>query len=245
MKQHVLAVLLVLVLASCIYEASAALRLNHRRRRVSSVASKAQSDLVQQYVANSPLHHLDFMCPPDQTHYYCTPDHEVNYLCMYTTKGRVVVKLRPDVAPLTVDRVKTLVRQGFYDNKPWHRVIPGNYGQTGAANMDGTGGSNYTLNPEFSNLRHTRGAVSMSHVADGNNNSDSQFFIMMRNAPELNGKYTVFGEVATGIEAVDSLAGCPHDSMDGLVANPDFLQHVSVACDDKYNQDFSANPGSY
>src|ERR1700733_8860725 len=123
-----------------------------------------------------------------------------NTLIIETTKGRIVVKLRNDIAPGHVARLKQLAREKFYDNVPFHRVIAGFMAQTGdGQNGDGTGGSKYpNLPAEFSNVPYTRGVVGMARTSDPNS-ANSQFFIMLAENPGLNGKYTVVGEVVSGM----------------------------------------------
>jgi len=152
-----------------------------------------------------------------------------NTILIDTTKGRIVIKLRNDLAPKHAERIKTLAREKFYDNVPFHRVIDGFMAQTGdGQNHNGTGGSKYpNLQAEFSNVPFKRGIVGMARKGGDNNSANSQFFIMYRETPSLNGQYTVIGEVASGMDVVDKLnKGEP-------VANPDKMLHVQVAADAK------------
>jgi peptidylprolyl isomerase len=152
-----------------------------------------------------------------------------NTILIDTTKGRIVIKLRNDLAPKHAERIKTLAREKFYDNVPFHRVIDGFMAQTGdGQNFNGTGGSKYpNLQAEFSNVPFKRGIVGMARKGGDNNSANSQFFIMYRETPSLNGQYTVIGEVASGMDVVDKLKkGEP-------VANPDKMLHVQVAADAK------------
>lgn len=152
-----------------------------------------------------------------------------NTILIDTTKGRIVIKLRSDLAPKHAERIKTLAREKFYDNVPFHRVIDGFMAQTGdGQNHNGTGGSKYpNLQAEFSNVPFKRGIVGMARKGGDNNSANSQFFIMYRETPSLNGQYTVIGEVASGMDVVDKLnKGEP-------VANPDKMLHVQVAADAK------------
>ena len=120
--------------------------------------------------------------------------------------GRVVIQLRPDVAPAHVERVQALVRRGFYDGTVFHRVIPGFMAQGGDPTGSGTGGSDLPdLKSEFSGLIHLRGTVSMAR-SDDPNSANSQFFIMFAPRASLNGKYTAFGRVISGMDAVDKIA---------------------------------------
>src|ERR671926_622229 len=128
-----------------------------------------------------------------------------NTLILETTKGRVVIELRPDLAPNHVERIKTLARQGFYDNVPFHRVIEGFMAQTGDPTGTGAGGSDLPdLKAEFNTEPHVRGAVSMARTIDPNS-ANSQFFICFDDARFLDNKYTVWGEVTAGMENVDAL----------------------------------------
>jgi peptidylprolyl isomerase len=149
-----------------------------------------------------------------------------NTLIMDTTQGRVVIKLRNDIAPQHAARLKQLARDKFYDNVPFHRVIAGFMAQTGDGEKgNGTGGSKYPdLRAEFSNVPFTRGIVGMARTPDPNS-ANSQFFIMFANGSFLNGQYTVVGEVLSGMDAVDKLKkGEP-------VQNPDRMVTVRVAAD--------------
>jgi peptidylprolyl isomerase len=151
-----------------------------------------------------------------------------NTLLIDTTKGRIVVKLRNDIAPQHAARMKQLAREKYYDNVPFHRVIEGFMAQTGdGARGDGTGGSKYpNLPAEFSNVPFKRGIVGMARASDPNS-ANSQFFIMFADGSFLNGKYTVVGEVVSGMDTVDKIKrGEP-------VQNPDRMTRVQVAADAK------------
>src|SRR3974390_2020646 len=115
-----------------------------------------------------------------------------NTILIDTTKGRIVLKLRPDLAPKHAERIKQLARDKFYDNVPFHRVIAGFMAQTGdGQNFNGTGGSKYpNLQAEFSNVPFTRGVVGMARRGGDNNSANSQFFIMYGSTPSLKGQYT-------------------------------------------------------
>ncbi|HEC90097.1 MAG TPA: peptidylprolyl isomerase [Alphaproteobacteria bacterium] len=142
-----------------------------------------------------------------------------NTLVMDLKYGRVVIKMRPDLAPRHVARIKELVRAGFYDGLTFHRVIKGFMAQTGDPEGTGMGGSGVKLKAEFSAEPHVRGTVSMARAADPDS-ADSQFFIMFAPAPYLDGKYTVWGKVVSGMEFVDKIkAGDPNAN--GKVENPD------------------------
>ncbi len=128
-----------------------------------------------------------------------------NTLILETTKGRVVIELRPDLAPGHVERIKTLARQGFYDNVPFHRVIEGFMAQTGDPTGTGTGGSDLPdLKAEFSTTPHVRGTCSMARTSDPDS-ANSQFFICFDDAGFLDKQYTVWGEVESGMDYVDAL----------------------------------------
>lgn len=143
--------------------------------------------------------------------------------------GRVVIKLRPDVAPNHVARIKELTRQGFYDGLTFHRVIPGFMAQTGDPKGDGTGGSGQNLKAEFSKLPHHRGTVSMAR-AQSPDSADSQFFIVFEDSLFLDEKYTVWGEVVSGMEHVDQIKmGDPNRN--GKVEDPDRIVRMVVAAD--------------
>lgn len=142
-----------------------------------------------------------------------------NTLILETSKGPVTIKMRPDVAPGHVARIKELVRSGFYDGLKFHRVIDGFMAQTGCPFGTGTGGSpNHPyLKAEFSNVPYKRGVVGMARAADPNS-ANSQFFIMFADGSFLNGKYTVWGEVTDGMENVDKITrGEPPSNPDTIV----------------------------
>ena len=156
-----------------------------------------------------------------------------NTILLDTTYGRVVIKLRPDLAPKHAERIKTLAREKFYDNAPFHRVIGGFMAQTGDGSRgDGTGGSKYpNLPAEFSNVPFKRGIVGMAR-AQSKDSANSQFFIMFAEAPSLNGQYTVIGEVVSGMNVVDKLKK-GSESDNGKVNDPDKMLKVQVAADMK------------
>ena len=119
--------------------------------------------------------------------------------------GDVVIKLRPDLAPGHVDRIRELAQEGFYDGTPFHRVISGFMAQGGDPTGTGTGGSDLPdLKAEFSDEPHVRGTCSMARTANPNS-ANSQFFICFDDARFLDKQYTVWGEVVEGMEHVDAL----------------------------------------
>ncbi|MDG2522420.1 peptidylprolyl isomerase [Caulobacter segnis] len=128
-----------------------------------------------------------------------------NTIVMTLESGRVVIRLRPDLAPGHVARIKELAREGFYDGVTFHRVIPGFMAQGGDPTGTGRGGSDKPdLKAEFSNAEHVRGVCSMARTPDPNS-ANSQFFICFDEVTFLDGQYTVWGEVVEGMENVDAL----------------------------------------
>ncbi|MDB5445518.1 MAG: peptidyl-prolyl cis-trans isomerase, cyclophilin-type [Phenylobacterium sp.] len=128
-----------------------------------------------------------------------------NFLILTLEAGPVVIKLRPDVAPNHVARIKELAREGFYDGVVFHRVIPGFMAQGGDPTGTGSGGSSKpNLNAEFSDVHHDRGVCSMART-NNPNTANSQFFICFDDAGFLDRQYTVWGEVVSGMEHVDAL----------------------------------------
>src|SRR5438309_2980513 len=160
---------------------------------------------------------------------------KANALVIDTTEGRIVIKLRTDLAPQHADRLKQLAREGYYNNVPFHRVMDGFMAQTGdGQNFNGTGGSKYpNLKAEFSNVPFKRGIVGMARRGDSVDTANSQFFFMFGDAPSLNGQYTVIGEVVQGMDVVDKLKKAPPGSSSGTVTDPDKMVKVQVASDIK------------
>ena len=150
-----------------------------------------------------------------------------NTLYMDLEHGRVVIDLRPDLAPRHVARIKELARAGFYDGLTFHRVIDGFMAQGGDPEGNGTGGSGRKIPAEFSPpdvAQHLRGTVSMARARDPDS-ADSQFFICFRPAPFLDGQYTIWGQVSEGMEFVDMIKrGEP-------VSDPDVIRRMQVAAD--------------
>jgi peptidylprolyl isomerase len=151
-----------------------------------------------------------------------------NTLYLDVPAGRVVIEMRPDLAPNHVAQIKALARKGFYDGVPFHRVIDGFMAQTGDPTGTGTGGSGNKLKAEFSKERHVRGVTSMARANDPNS-ADSQFFIMLAPAPHLDGQYTVWGKVVSGMEYIDAIKKGAGGS--GTVSNPDKIIKMQVAAD--------------
>ncbi len=152
-----------------------------------------------------------------------------NTLYLDLKDGRVVIEMRPDLAPNHVERIKTLVREGFYDGLKFHRVIEGFMAQTGDPKGNGTGGSGVNLAAEFSSAPFVRGTVGMAR-AQNPDSADSQFFLMFAAAPSLNGQYTVWGRVIDGMQHVDAIKrGDPR--LNGTVADPDTIIRLQVAAD--------------
>ncbi len=148
-----------------------------------------------------------------------------NTIVMETTKGPVVIKLRPDLAPNHVARIKELAAEGFYDGIVFHRVIDGFMAQVGCPHGTGTGGSDKSnLKQEFNDAPHKRGTCSMAR-AQNPDSANSQFFICFDDAPFLDRQYTVWGEVIEGMENIDQIKrGEP-------VQNPDSIVSMRVASD--------------
>ena len=150
-----------------------------------------------------------------------------NTLYVELPGGRVTIALRPDLAPGHVARIKELAREGFYDGTPFHRVIEDFMAQGGDPTGTGTGGSKKpNLKAEFSKEKHVRGTCSMARSSSPNS-ANSQFFICFGDAPFLNGQYSIWGKVISGMEHVDALKrGEP-------VRDPDRIVKMKVAADAK------------
>jgi len=148
-----------------------------------------------------------------------------NQLFLDTAHGRVVIELRPDLAPKHVEQIKALTREGFYDGIVFHRVIDGFMAQTGDPTGTGTGGSDKPdIQAEFSDAKFERGTVGMAR-SQNPNSANSQFFINFVETPFLNGQYTIWGQVVEGMEHVDSITkGEPP-------ANPDKIIKMQVGAD--------------
>jgi peptidylprolyl isomerase len=159
------------------------------------------------------------------------PDLE-NTIYMDLTYGRVVIRLRPDLAPKHVERVKMLCGEGFYDGTAFHRVIEGFMAQGGDPTGTGQGGSKYpNLPAEFTNSVHfLRGTVGAARTQDPDS-ANSQFYIMFAPSPHLDGQYTIWGQVIDGMQFVDMIKRGSGGS--GTVSNPDRIVHMRVAADVK------------
>lgn len=155
-----------------------------------------------------------------------------NTLILTLKDGDVVIRLRPDIAPKHVAQIKTLARRGFYNGLKFHRVIDGFMAQTGDPRGNGTGGSDLPNVPaEFNPMPFERGTLGMARSQDPNS-ANSQFFIMFANGAFLNGKYTAFGEVVSGMEFVDMIKK-GDKAANGTVADPDKIVKLRVAADPK------------
>ena len=145
--------------------------------------------------------------------------------------GRVVIELLQNLAPLHVARIKELTRKGFYDGVVFHRVIDGFMAQTGDPTGTGSGGSGQKIKAEFSKETHKRGTVSMARPGDVNG-ADSQFFICLADADYLDGQYTIWGRVSSGMEFVDKIKK-GEKNLNGKVDSPDKIIKMQVAADVK------------
>ena len=132
-------------------------------------------------------------------------DPENTILLQPSSGGCVVIETYPGKAPTHVARFKELVREGFYTDVVFHRVIAGFMAQTGDPTGTGAGGSGQNIDAEFNDISHERGVVSTAREGDNYNSADSQFFIMLEAAPHLDGMYTVWGRVISGMESVDAI----------------------------------------
>ncbi|MGB8276274.1 MAG: peptidylprolyl isomerase [Alphaproteobacteria bacterium] len=153
-----------------------------------------------------------------------------NTLYLDLKYGRVVIEMRPDLAPRHVARIRELVRSGFYDGLTFHRVIKDFMAQTGDPRGDGTGGSGKNIMAEFSREPFVRGSLGMAR-ADDPDSGDSQFFICLAEAPWLNGQYTNWGRVVSGMEFVDQIK--KGSGAGGMVEDPDKIVRLRVAADAK------------
>lgn len=156
-----------------------------------------------------------------------------NTLYLDLKDGRVVIELRPDLAPNHVKRIKELTRKGFYNGLNFHRVIDSFMAQTGDPEGNGTGGSGQKLKAEFSKEKHVRGTVSMARSANPDS-GDSQFFIVFEEAPHLDQQYTIWGQVIEGMEYVDKIKR--GSGYNGMVSNPDIIVKMTIAADEEISK---------
>lgn len=126
-------------------------------------------------------------------------------ITLKTVHGRIIFKLYPKQAPITVARIVELTNEGFYDGLTFHRVVPGFVVQGGDPDGDGTGGTGKKLQAEFSDLQHVKGTVAMARAAGDENSADSQFYIALNTLPHLDGSYTVFGQVIEGLDTLEKI----------------------------------------
>ena len=155
-----------------------------------------------------------------------------NTLYLDLKDGRVTIRMRPDLAPMHVARIKELVRQGFYDGLAFHRVIDGFMAQTGDPQGTGQGGSGINIGAEFGPEKFVRGVLGMAR-AGHIDSADSQFFIMLGDGRWLDGEYTVWGEVTEGMEHVDAIKkGASGQTGNGKVSGePDKIVKMQLASD--------------
>ncbi|MBV8594310.1 MAG: peptidylprolyl isomerase [Caulobacteraceae bacterium] len=159
---------------------------------------------------------------------YAATEDPDNTVIITTKHGKVVILLRPDWAPKHVAQIKTLTKQGFYDGAPFHRVIPGFMAQTGDPTGTGTGKSNLPNIPaEFNKTHFDRGIVGMARSSDPDS-ANSQFFIMFADGGFLDGQYTAFGQVVSGMDVVDKIKAGTQEN-NGQVANPDKIVTMRMA----------------
>lgn len=143
-----------------------------------------------------------------------------NYVLIDTSKGKIIAELYPDIAPITVKNFQTLIKQKFYHNLTFHRVIQNFMIQTGDPTATGNGGSQNTIKGEFLHngfnnpLSHTRGVLSMARTSNDMNSASSQFFIVHADSTYLDGQYASFGKVIAGLEVVDMIATVKTDEND-------------------------------
>lgn len=142
---------------------------------------------------------------------------------------RITIKTFPDVAPKHVTRIKELIKNGFYDGLDFHRVIPGFVAQAGGKGKNVNYGSGKKIKAEFSNKKHLKGVVSMARSSDPDS-ADSQFFIMLEDAPFLDGKYSIWGIVTEGLDCVERIK-VGDAKYNGSVSNPTYIKSMKIALD--------------
>lgn len=151
-----------------------------------------------------------------------------DYLILDLKVGPVKIKLRPDLAPNHVERIKTLANKGFYDGVVFHRVIPGFMAQSGDPTGTGSGGSDLpNLKAEFSGEKHTRGTVSAARTANPDS-ANSQFYICFDDAPWLDRQYTVWGEVVEGMDNVDKIKKGGEHNNGAISGEPDRILKARI-----------------
>ncbi|HSV14181.1 MAG TPA: peptidylprolyl isomerase [Tepidisphaeraceae bacterium] len=143
-----------------------------------------------------------------------------------TTAGTMVAELFPKDAPQHVNSFVFLAREGFYNGVIFHRVIPGFMIQGGDPTGTGTGGPGYKVKAEFNSRKHTRGVLSAARSSDPNS-AGSQFFVMHDTAPHLDGQYTAFGQVTSGLEVIDKIVNAPKDRND-RPKNPTAINSITI-----------------
>ncbi|NLW16260.1 MAG: peptidylprolyl isomerase [Firmicutes bacterium] len=195
-----------------------AVNLEKLRNKIPQIKNEAELDLLQ-------------------TAFQASLESDNNPIATITMQdgGRIQLELYPDVAPNTVSNFISLAQQGFYDGLTFHRVVPNFIIQGGDPQGDGTGGPGYTIKGEFAangfsnNLSHTKGVISMARTADNPNSAGSQFFIMVGDAPYLDGQYAAFGQVISGQEVADRISRVPNDgSQMSLALEPPHIQSIIV-----------------
>lgn len=152
-----------------------------------------------------------------------------------TNHGRIVIKFFPDKAPKHVENWQKLANSGFYDGVRFHRVIPGFMIQGGDPNskdqprhLHGTGGPDWSVDAEFNDVPHTPGILSAARTADPNS-AGSQFFLMHKTSPHLDGQYSVYGQVIEGMDVVETIVNLPTDDRDNpLEDNPAIMEKVTI-----------------
>jgi peptidylprolyl isomerase len=159
---------------------------------------------------------------------WAATDDPADTVVMTTKNGKIVIRLRPDWAPKHVAQIKTLVKKGFYDGVPFHRVIPGFMAQTGDPTGTGTGKSDLPNIPaEFNKTHFARGIVGMARSSEPDS-ANSQFFIMFDDGAFLDGQYTAFGQVVSGMDVVDKIKAGTQEN-NGQVDNPDKVISMRMA----------------
>jgi peptidylprolyl isomerase len=156
-----------------------------------------------------------------------------DFIAIKTKYGKTVIELFRDKAPNHIERIIELANEGFYNNIKFHRVIDGFMVQAGCPLGNGTGGSNKpNLKAEFNDIKHVEGVISMARSANPNS-ANSQFFIMLGSHPHLDGQYTAFGKVISGMEHIHRIR--KGDDYNGTVSNPDVIEEM-------YQCDIDGNP---